>query len=242
MSVRVFAAIALATLGATALSACSNVQEKTTGQALDEATAGTAVKSKLFAVGGFDRFGEVDVEVADRLILLSGRVPSEADKADAERIAWSVGKIEQVANELVVGERDLARDAQDRLITERVRAHLVANRGVKGVNYNIQVFDGNVYLLGFAENPQELQTAAEATAKIGGVKRVVSYVKVRGAQAQAQVFGAQPATVAPAQEPTYEPLVGAPEPTGRTYSDPYTPGASAPPSSDIQGSTLPPVP
>lgn len=241
MSVRVFAAvIAVAALGAPALSACSNVQEKTTGQALDEATAGTAIKSKLFAVGGFDRFGEVDVEVADRLVLLSGRVPSEEDKADAERIAWSVGKIEQVANELMVTERDLARDAQDRLITERVRAHLIANRGVKGVNYNVQVFDGNVYLLGFAGSEQELKTAAEATAKIGGVKRVVSYVKVRGSRAEPQIYGSGVAAPA-SNEPTYAPLVPEPQLEGG-YSDPYARGASTPPSSDIQGSTLPPVP
>jgi len=242
MSVRVFAAaVAFAALGAPALSACSNVQEKTTGQALDEATAGTAIKTKLFAVGGFERFGEVDVEVADRLVLLSGRVPSEEDKAEAERIAWSVGKIEQVANELMVTERDLARDAQDRLITERVRAHLVANRDVKGVNYNIQVFDGNVYLLGFAQNERELQTAAEATAKIGGVKRVVSYVKVRGARAEPQVFGSAPATQAPANEPTYAPLVPEPQLEGG-YSDPYARGSSSQPESEIQGSSLPPVP
>ena len=241
MSVRVFAAaIAFAALGAPALSACSNVQEKTTGQALDEATAGTAIKTKLFAVGGFERFGEVDVEVADRLVLLSGRVPSEEDKAEAERIAWSVGKIEQVANELVVTERDLARDAQDRLITERVRAHLIANRGVKGVNYNVQVFDGNVYLLGFAGSEQELKTAAEATAKIGGVKRVVSYVKVRGARAEPQIYGTGVAAPA-ANEPTYAPLVPAPELEGG-YSDPYARGSSPPPSSEIQSSTLPPVP
>lgn len=241
MSVRVLAAVlAAAALGGPMLSGCSNVQEKTTGQALDEATAGTAIKTKLFTVGGFERFGEVDVEVADRLVLLSGRVPSEADKADAERIAWSVGKIEQVANELVVTQRDLARDAQDRLITERVRAHLIANRDVKGVNYNVQVFDGAVYLLGFAGSEQELRTAAEATAKIGGVKRVVSYVKVRGARAEPQVYGTT-ATVQPSvQEPVYEPLVG--EPPARSYSDPYAPGASSPPSSGIQGSSLPPVP
>lgn len=241
MSVRMLAAVlAAAVVGVPVLSACSNVQEKTTGQALDEATAGTAIKTKLFAVGGFDRFGEVDVEVADRLVLLSGRVPSEADKADAERIAWSVGKIEQVANELVVAERDLARDAQDRLITERVRAHLIANRDVKGLNYNVQVFDGNVYLLGFAGSEQELRTAAEAAAKIGGVKRVVSYVKVKGARAEPQVFGNSPVAQQPAQEPVYEPLVG--EPSARSYSDPYAPGASTPPSSGIQASSLPPVP
>ncbi len=242
MSVRLFAAIAVVALGGAGLSACSNVQEKTTGQALDEATAGTAIKSKLFAVGGFERFGEVDVEVADRLVLLAGRVPSEADKADAERIAWSVGKIEQVANELVVTDRDLARDAQDRLITERVRAHLIANRAVKGLNYNVQVFDGNVYLLGFAGSELELQTAAEATAKIGGVKRVVSYVKVRGARAEPQVYGATLAAPAQAAEPTYAPLVAAEPKSEGGYSDPYARGASTPPPSEIQGSSLPPVP
>jgi osmotically-inducible protein OsmY len=231
MTVRsLFVLVSVAALG---LSGCSTVQDKTTGQAFDEAAAGTGIKTKLFAVGGFERFGEVDVEVSDQLVLLAGRVPSEQDKADAERIAWSAGNVTQVANELVVAPRDLERDARDRLITERVRAHLIANRGVKGVNYNVQVFDGNVYLLGVARSPEELKTAAEATARIGGVKRVVSYVKVTGQPAQAEVFTA-PAAATDASlqpQPTEQPDRFQPIPLGpgRDSADPSIEGSSLPP-------------
>ena len=37
---------------------------------------------------------QVDVAVVDRFVLLSGRVPSEADRKEAERIAWQVGSVD----------------------------------------------------------------------------------------------------------------------------------------------------
>jgi osmotically-inducible protein OsmY len=245
----VFLALTAASLGA-----CAVVQEKTVGESLDEASAGTEIKTRLFANGGFSRFGEVDVEIADRLVLLSGRVPSEADRMEAERIAWTVASIDEVANELVVDARSLGRDVNDRWITEQIRARLIANSAVKGLNYNIQVYDGSVFLLGLAQTEDELRAAAEAASRVKGVKRVVSYVKMRDRAGPPPSLQAgipasrpqEPVEIEPdAQAPA--PIVPERQPTQRgQYSDPYAPGSLLPPgagsnSSGLQSSPLPPV-
>jgi osmotically-inducible protein OsmY len=240
-------------LAAASLGACAVVQEKTVGESFDEASAGTEIKTRLFANGGFSRFGEVDVEVADRLVLLSGRVPSEADRMEAERIAWTVASIDEVANELVVDARSLGRDVNDRWITEQVRARLIANSDVKGLNYNIQVYDGSVFLLGLAQTEDELRTAAEAASRVKGVKRVVSYVKMRERAVPPALQAGIPASrpqeaveIAPdAEAPA--PIVPERQPTQRGgYSDPYAPGSLLPPgagsnSSGLQSSPLTPL-
>ena len=61
-------AAAVGTAGAVGLAA---VQERTMGEAVDDATASNEIKAKLLSEGGY---GEVDVEVANGLALLSGRV------------------------------------------------------------------------------------------------------------------------------------------------------------------------
>src|SRR5262249_4144171 len=153
------------------LPGCVFMQDKTLGESLDEATSGTAIKTQLMG-HGIQNFGEVDVEVADHFVLLSGRVPSEADKAEAERLAWTVKSVNEVANELVVGNRDINRDANDFGITQQVRARLLGDKEIKGVNYNVQVNSGVVYLLGLAQSDDELRRAAEHASKVKGVVKV----------------------------------------------------------------------
>jgi osmotically-inducible protein OsmY len=243
----------LVSMAALSLGGCFAVQEKTFGEEFDEASAGTEIKTKLLQ-GGTSNFGEVDVEVSDRFVLLSGRVPSEADRVEAERIAWTARSVDEVANELVVGKFNLGRDVNDRWITEQVRARIIADGEVKGVNYNIQVFDGVVYLLGFARSDDELRRAAEHASRVKGVKKVVSYVKMRERGTpppaeQAAAPGQQPGAIdiAPASE-ELAPIVP-PErpPTQRgQYVDPYTRGATPPPGSNnntggLQSSPLPPA-
>ncbi len=260
MSVRVFALALASTLAAGSLGACSVMQEKTFGESLDEANTGTQIKTKLFASGGPGRFGEVAVEVADRLVLLSGRVPSEADRIEAERVAWSISAVDEVANELVITKRDIGRDVNDRWITEQIRARLVATKEVKGVNYNIQVFEGNVFLLGFAQSDDELRRAAEQAAMVRGVMKVTSYVKVRGRNPQPTYLQTTaPPSPGSALEPA--PAIEAPQemapivaperpPTQRgQYSDPYaggpaplTGGAAAGSTSGVSGLESSPLP
>ena len=216
--------IAIVALATTLGAGCSLVQEKTFGESIDEASTGTQIKAKLFSVGGVSRFGEVDVEVSDRLVLLSGRVPSETDRVEAERIAWSLSAVDEVANEIVITKLDIARDFNDRWITEQIRARIIGDKDVKGVNYNIQVFEGIVYLLGFAQDEDELRRAAEHAASVKGVLKVVSYVKVRGRKAQTPSSGASSiGALAPITAPDRQPA------RREGYSDPYAVNRSGPP-------------
>jgi osmotically-inducible protein OsmY len=195
---------------------CSIVQEKTFGESIDEAATGSEIKARLFAAGGLARFGEVDVEVADRFVLLSGRTPSDADRTEAERIAWTAAAVDEVANEIIVTRRDIGRDVNDRWITEQVRARLIADDAIKGVNYNIQVFEGVVFLLGFASSGDELRRAAEQAAAVKDVVRVVSYVKMRDRSAPPTFTGARRSADA-------APIAGPDRPPSRrgVYPDPY---------------------
>jgi len=230
-----------------ALGGCFLVQENTLGEAFDETAAGTEITTKLLTAGGTAKFGEVDVEVADRFVLLSGRVPSEADKREAERIAWTVSSVDEVANELVVKKFDLGDALNDTWINTEVRTRLIADSDIKGVNYNIRVYDGVVYLMGFARSEDELRQAAENASKVKGVKKVVSYVKMREraaptVQTAAAPAGQQPAEGAISIAPSADaaPIVPPERPptTRAQYADPYAPGAAPPPGANNTGPAL----
>jgi osmotically-inducible protein OsmY len=172
-----------ALIAAPLLTGCLAFQEKTLGESIDEGATGSQIKTTMFTDSAFKKFGEVKVEVAGRFVLLAGRVPSQADREEAEKIAWSARAVDEVANELVVEPRNLGRDVNDSWIREQIRGRLLADRNVKGVNYNVVVYDGAVYLLGLAQSEDELRRAAETASTIRGVTKVVSYVKMRDRRA-----------------------------------------------------------
>ncbi len=155
------------------------VQDRTIGEGVDDATASSSIKMRLLAA---DRaaFQEVDVEVANRNVLLSGTAPTAEHRQAAETIARGMRTVENVYNEIVIGEpSSFARSAQDELITAQIRARLTASPAVRAINVNIETFHGNVYLMGTARTEEELHRAAEIASVVGGVRRVVSFMQVR---------------------------------------------------------------
>jgi osmotically-inducible protein OsmY len=170
-----------AAVGAAASVGVYAVQDRTIGEGIDDANASNQAKMRLLAA---DRaaFQEVDVEVANGNLLLSGAVPTAEHRQAAETIARTVGSIDNVFNELFVGPRSsLVRSAQDELITAQIRTRLTASPSVRAINVNIETFHGNVYLMGSARTDHELQRAAEIASVVGGVRRVVSFMQVRAA-------------------------------------------------------------
>jgi len=166
-------------IGAAGAVGVATLQEKTLGESLDDANASNQLKTRLLAAGP-RRFTEVDVEVAGKVALLTGRVSTQEDRMQAERIAWEVGLIDDVANEIQVRqEGGVRQNVNDEWITARVRSRLLTDGAVKGINVNIETYDGTVYLMGIARSEDELRKIAEHASVVRGVKEVVSYIVVR---------------------------------------------------------------
>lgn len=166
-------------IGAAGAVGVATLQEKTLGESLDDANASNQLKTRLLAAGP-RRFTEVDVEVAGKIALLTGRVSTQEDRMQAERIAWEVGLIDDVANEIQVRqEGGVRQNVNDEWITARVRSRLLTDGAVKGINVNIETYDSTVYLMGIARSEDELRKIAEHASVVRGVKEVVSYIVVR---------------------------------------------------------------
>src|SRR3990167_9167758 len=147
---------AVAVLGTAGAVGLTSVQEKTMGEALDDATASNEIKAKLLNESGA-KFAEVDVEVANGLVLLSGRVNTPEDRTYAEGIAWSSSRTRDVANEIrIEPPGGFMANVSDEIITGRVRARLIGSSTVKSVNFNVETYDGIVYLMGIARSTEEI--------------------------------------------------------------------------------------
>lgn len=183
------AGCAAVAVGAGAAVGVAAVQEKTMGEAVDDATTSSEIKTRLLASEAGD-FTEVDVEVSTGLVLLTGRVNTPEERVEAERLAWLSTRALDVANEIQI-ERPggFVANVSDEVITARVRSRLVGSSSVRSVNFNVETYDGVVYLMGLARTEEELRRAAEEASYVGGVQRVVSYIRLRPTGTPASATG-----------------------------------------------------
>lgn len=127
-----------------------------------------------------DIYSRLTVDVTEGRALVMGYLPTEEQRATAIRIAWQADGIREVINEVQVGDPPGWLDSfRDRSITTQLRSRLTFDGNILAVNYSITTIAGTVFLLGVAQNPEELQRVTDHARAIGGVQRVVSYVRQR---------------------------------------------------------------
>ncbi len=169
---------AIAAGGAAATTGVLVAQDRTVGEGVDDITTDANLQKRLLYDAG-PEMRRVDVKVSEGRVLLTGVVKAPEHKLEASRIAWATKNVVEVVNEIEVTDRkEIKHLAGDALITSRVRTALVADRGVKSVNYGVETVNGTVYLFGRARSDGELENATWRARTIPGVKKVVNYVKV----------------------------------------------------------------
>ncbi|HTI86976.1 MAG TPA: BON domain-containing protein [Alphaproteobacteria bacterium] len=127
-------------------------------------------------------FVDVNTVVYEGRVLLTGKVETNDAHDRAERIAYQVPNVKEVINELVVTtDRSFVSGVNDVANEVKIKAQLVATSGVRSINYRWRSLAGTVYLIGTAQNAQELNTVIEVIRRVDGVRRVVNYARVRGA-------------------------------------------------------------
>lgn len=128
-----------------------------------------------------ETFAKLNMTVDQGRVLVTGVVQDPEDRVEAIRLVWQVEGVQQVINEIRLAEGEgLPGIVRDKWITTRLRTALTFDREVQSINYSIETVQGTVYLMGVAQNQQELDRVLNVARTIPHVKQVVSYVKRLG--------------------------------------------------------------
>lgn len=147
----------------------------------DRRTLGTMTEDEGIELRTVNRVSEkhkdrvhLNVTSYNRMVLLTGEVPTEEVKRDIERIARSVDNVRAVTNELTVGiPSTLSSRANDTYITSKVKARFVDAQRFNPLHVKVVTENGVVYLLGLVRQ-QEAKDAVELARTTEGVKKVVT--------------------------------------------------------------------
>lgn len=189
LTILLFAFSALSTSACTTLGMATGAAAVTGISAAQEGGLRRAYTDAKIKVWINEAWFQYDVEAFQKLgttinqgrVLITGVVQNPDHRVEAVRLAWQVKGVTQVINEIRVAEsKGVTGFVKDKWITSRLRGSLMWNRGVQSINYSIDTVQGIVYLMGVAQNQEELNRVIEVARTISGVKQVVSYVKLAG--------------------------------------------------------------
>jgi len=165
-----------AIVGAAATTGLAVAEERTVENAVKDLTI-QAELNHLFFQDDLALYNDVSLSVVEGRVLLKGSVPTQEDRDRADRVARQAERVQEVINELqVTGAGGILNYAKDRWISLRLDARLLLDFDILSVNYDVSTVNSTVYLLGIAQDEDELQQVKAHARSVGGVERVVSHV------------------------------------------------------------------
>lgn len=208
--VRPVVALLAATTLVTGLSACAPliVGGAMVGgvmMALDRRTSGTQVEDQSIELKALSRVkdvlgerGHVSVTSFNRMVLLTGEVPSEQDKQAIELAVSRIENVKSIVNETaVMGTSSFGSRSNDVILAGKVKATFVDARDIQANAFKVVVERGVVYLMGIVTE-REANRASDLARSVSGVQKVVRVFEIVSEEELARM---QPKQQAPASNP-----------------------------------------
>lgn len=183
-------ALAAALAASSLFSACApllvgGAMVGTTLMVADRRTSGTQVEDQGIELKTLTRVreaigdrGHVNATSYNRMVLLTGEVSSEADKAAVEQNVARIENVRAIVNELgVMGNASLTSRSNDTILTSKVKASYLDAKDLQAHAVKVITERGVVYLMGRVTE-REATRASEIARGVGGVQKVVRVLEV----------------------------------------------------------------
>ena len=119
-------------------------------------------------------FINIQVEVLDGRIFLSGKVDDPEEKIKITKLAWETKGVREVKNAITIkGNSNFKSTAKDILITSQLRTALILNKITKSRNYTLETINRKIYIFGIAMNDDEKKEVISEANKIYDVEEII---------------------------------------------------------------------
>ena len=153
--------------------------DRSIGTVVDDATIKINLSAKLLEQSG-SLFLNVNSNVIEGRVLLTGLVDTQETRIGAVRSVWEVSGVKEVINEIEIGNKTTIKEyAKDLWINTQAKALAAKTIGLRSLSYNFETIKGKVYIAGLTSRPEQLEAIVSSTKTIKGVKEIVNYVIVK---------------------------------------------------------------
>ena len=153
--------------------------DRSIGSVVDDTTIKVNIAAKF--IGSSDNlFINIDTSVLEGRVLLTGLVDNQEIRIDAVRRVWEVEGVNEVINEIEIGNRETLKEyANDLWITTQAKALSLKAIGLRAMSYNFETINGKIYIAGITSKPEQLESVLNAIKNIKGAKEIINYVIIK---------------------------------------------------------------
>jgi len=153
--------------------------DRSLGSVVDDTTIKLNLSAKFLNSDG-SLFININSNVIEGRVLLTGIVETQEIRIDAIRQVWEVEGVKEVINEIQIGNKTTLKEyANDLWINTQIKGLALKTIGFRALSYNFETIHGKVYIAGITSRPQQLETIIQGTKTIKGVKEIINYVIIK---------------------------------------------------------------
>ena len=153
--------------------------DRSLGTVVDDATIKLNLSAK-FLKSENKLFLNINSNVTEGRVLLTGLVDTQEIRIDAVRKVWEIVGVREVINEIEVGDKTTLKEyANDLWINTQIKSLAAKTIGLRALSYNFETIKGKVFIAGITSRPEQLEAIVESTKTIKGVKEIVNYVIIK---------------------------------------------------------------
>tara|TARA_R110002153_G_scaffold17413_3_gene60722 strand:+ start:17876 stop:18454 length:579 start_codon:yes stop_codon:yes gene_type:complete len=146
---------------------------RTIGTQVDDTTTAGRISNALSKDLAIHEQTSISVQVFNGTALLVGQAPTQALIQQAQNLASAVKNIRKLHNQIRLGSPIPASVvANDAWLASKVKTKLLADKRIDGLHIEIEVENGEVFLMGLVSE-RESNIAVDITRNINGVKQVI---------------------------------------------------------------------
>jgi osmotically-inducible protein OsmY len=163
------------------ISGCAGSQktgENPVSGVVDDSTITSRVKHEMLK-DDVVKARQIDVDTIGGHVTLNGVVATREESSRAVQIARRVPAVKSVTNNIQIGERSFGDVWSDNVISNKIKAKLIAEPEVRSLNIDVDVYLGVVTLTGIVSTKYQKDRAIQLSRTTDGTVKVIDNLKVR---------------------------------------------------------------
>ena len=171
-------------VGGAAVVGLASVQERSIKDAAIDIKLGVQLQEKLFKLSAEKLFAYIDIIIVEQRVMMIGNVESQKLRDLASQAAWEVSpKIKDVLNEITIGKKStIISEAKDARISLSLSGLLLGDSDISDINFSHSVSKQVIFLIGIAQDDDELNKVINHARTVKGVKKVISHIILKSSK------------------------------------------------------------
>jgi osmotically-inducible protein OsmY len=176
LATQLFAGCAPLMLGGAVVGGMMAADRRTSGAQLEDQSIELKATNRISGIVG--ERGHVNVTSYNRMVLITGEVATDADKAAVEQAVGQIENVRSIVNELaVMAPATLGSRSNDVVLTSKVKASLIDAKDLQANAFKVVTERGQVFLMGRVTE-REANRASDVARSISGVQKVIRVFEI----------------------------------------------------------------